>query len=409
MLLLLLVPKSLCQVDVEVRADKATYLVGEPIFVILTVTNIGTEAIGYSYCDGQVDLAVVGAEKKQVRNLWGCGVGIGGASACGIDHPPLMAPHASVSFYYLLTGYRLGAGNHVLQAKGKAGVRWKYYPDMRANAPPSPPPQHKEGDPVAGVAFDISLPIALAPGSQEELERAYAPYIADAGRPGAGTAEMLRAREAIAEMAPEFLEKTIAGFASGPTPTPNLAVKELGQIDSAESRADLIRLYDASTDLNLRKQIVEALANLATPDQVEFFAGLLPGRSTDIDDQIREWAALGLGQIGGDAAVRALAAGIATSSGRVRQTAVAALGNTKSRSAVPLLIRLYGDGDNLVRNDVCGALVELTHREWCDGSGISVALQQAQWLRWWKANAPRTALYGHDECPKSNAQLPPLN
>jgi HEAT repeat protein len=392
-----------------VRTNKAAYVVGEPVFVILNVKNIGSEAVGYSYCDGQVDLAVDNTEKKQPPNLWGCSSGVGGGFGCAIDHPPMLAPNKSVSFQYLLTDYGLRAGNYVLRAKGKAGVRWKYYPSMAPNAPPSPPPQHKEGDSVPGATFDISLPIAVAVGSQEELRLAYAPYIVDAESPGAGAPEMRRAREAIAEMAPAFLEKTVAGFASGPTPTPSLAVKGLGQINSAESRADLISLYDKSTDLTLRNHVAHALAGLATPDELQFFVELLPGRSTEIDDRIRQSAALGLGHIGGDIAARALARGLASPSAQVRLAVAAALGNTRSRSAVSLLIRMYDDNDNTVRNEVCGALIELTHREWCDGSGTSLAVQQSRWLQWWKLNAPQIALYGNDECPKPNVQLPSLH
>jgi hypothetical protein len=406
---LILVSESLCQVSVEVKTNRAAYLVGEPVFVILNVRNIGTEAVGYSYCDGQIDLAVEQAEKKHPPNLWGCSSGVGGGHGCGIDHPPMMTPNESVSFQYLLRDYRLQPGKYVLRAKGKAGVRWKYYSNPAPNTPSSPPPQHREGDPVPGASFDISLPIVLTFGSQEELQSAYAPYIVDAGSPGVGAAELRRAREAIAEMAPEFLEKTIAGFASGPTPTPYLAVKGLGQIDSAESRMDLIRLYDKSTDLGLRNQTVQALAGLATPDQLQFFVELLPGRSTEIDDRTRQWAALGLGHIGGDVAALALGVGLLSPSGQVRLAVAAALGNTRSQSAVPLLIRMYGDNDNTVTNEVCGALIELTHHEWCDGSGTTVTVQQSRWLRWWEVNGAQIALYGNDECPTGNVQLPSLH
>lgn len=296
-----------------------------------------------------------------------------------------MAPNASVSLQYLLKDYKLGAGDYVLRTRGKAPVCWKYYP----NLPPASPPRHKEGDPVPGAAFDVSLPIIVTPGSREELQRAYAPYIAEAEGVSTGMAEMGRAREAIAEMAPEFLEKTI-GFATGSIKTPALAVKGLGQIDTSESRADLIKLYDISMDLGVRDGIVYALANMATADQFHFFAELLPGRSTPIDDQIRRWAALGLGHIGGDDA---------------RVAVAVALSKTKSKAAVPLLIQMYSDNDNTVTNAVCGALKQLTHYEWCDGSGTEARVQQARWRRWWKANAARLKMYGSDECPSWKARL----
>ena len=69
MLLLILLSNGLCQVSFEVRTNKAEYLVDEPVSVIVKVTNIGTESVGYSYCDGQVDLRVENAEKKQTPNL----------------------------------------------------------------------------------------------------------------------------------------------------------------------------------------------------------------------------------------------------------------------------------------------------------------------------------------------------
>jgi hypothetical protein len=319
-----------------------------------------------------------------------------------------MAPNETVSFQYLLKDYRLVAGNYVLHVRGKAGARWKYYPDIRPNsAPPPPPPQHKDGDPVQGAFVDIALPIVMTSGTLEELQRAYIPYIHDAEGLGTGMIEMRRAREAIAEMAPEFLEKTIVGFATSPIQkTPDLTVSGLAQVDTPESRADLIELYDKSTDLNLRSQIVAAVAEIGTTKEVPFLATLLPGRSTKSDDEIRQWAARGLGRIGGDDAVRALKAGLSSPNPYLRSTVAEALGSTRSRAAVPLLIHTYSDKNGGTKNEVCSALTELTHRDWCDGSGDDVAVQQSRWLRWWKANGTRLAMYGSDQCPKSNVQLP---
>lgn len=86
------------------------------------------------------------------------------------------------------------------------------------------------------------------------------------------------ARDAISEMAPPFLEKMISEFAANPY-TASFAVKGLSRIDTDESHADLMKLFDKSTDLNIRESIVQALAETNNSDQLGFFASLLPGHS----------------------------------------------------------------------------------------------------------------------------------
>jgi len=309
-----------------------------------------------------------------------------------------MSSGQTVQFYYLLKGYRLRAGEHVLRVKGKAGVRWKFYPDMRPNVPPAPPHQHREGDPVQGEMFDVQLTFKVRDGTSTELKEAFAPYVVAAQ--GWDFERRRRAREAITETAPEFLEKTILGFASD-AGTADLTVHGLQQMNTPASRADLVKLFDES--IGPRIAIVQALAEVATPQELPFFASLLPGRSTKEDDQVRQWAALGLGHIGGDAAARALRDAPASPNGRVRSAVVLALGNTGSPLAVPALIRMYGDHD--VQNETCGALRGITHYEWCDGSG-DVGRLQTRWNRWWSTNRSRLKLYRDTECPNWNATLP---
>jgi len=70
-------------------------------------------------------------------------------------------------------------------------------------------------------------------------------------------------------------------------------------LPTPESRRDLIHLFDTTSDLRLRWSIVKALAAMGTAEELEFFSSLLGGRSTELDDKIRQYAALGLGRIGG--------------------------------------------------------------------------------------------------------------
>jgi hypothetical protein len=387
---------GLSQVKVNARLDQPSYLEGEPVFVIVDVTNTGDEPIGYSECDARVELSVPGASPKNPPNLYGCYTSAQSGSGCGIDHPPLMKPGQTVSFYYLLKGYHLRAGEYTVHASGEAGVRWFFGEGRNSSAVSG----RTLRDIVEGRKFEASLPIRIRQGTSDELKQRYLPYVQDAENWSGLTAESLRARRAIAEMAPSFLERTILGFAGQPE-TADLAVEGLSQIPTDQSRADLIELYDKSSDLRLRRSIAEGLAGIATRKELPFFVSLLPGHSSMLEDQIRVFAVLGIGKSGGDEAVLALVSAQASPNPEVR--VVHALGNTRSRAAVPVLIDMYATEE--IRNDVCWALSNLTHYIWCHGAG-TVPETQAKWKKWWKNHGANALLYGLDQCVPMGALVP---
>ena len=390
---------GLCQVSVTARLDQPEYLVGEPIFVFVDVTNAGAEPLGYSTCDGHVELSVLGGRRKAAPNLRGCfSGGFGSGGACGIDHPPLMQPGESVSFPYLLRGYRLESGDYVLHASGAAGVRWFFGAGRNSSAFSG----HKIGDVVEGREFDVSISLAIRAGTDDELRGRYQRYVQEATDGAALTDSWLRARQAIAEMAPAFLERTLLKFADQPE-TAELAVEGLAQIPTPTSRADLVQLYEKTPDLRFRGLIVEKLAGIATRDELSFLASLLPGHSNVFDDRIREFAALGIGKIGGDSAVAILEAAPRSASSNVRRAVATAAGNTKSPAAVPVLIGMYSDEE--IHNDVCWALATLTHHRWCTGTQ-TVPETQSKWLRWWGSNQSPLPIYGMDQCIASEKLLP---
>lgn len=384
---------ALSQVAVNVSLNQPDYLVGEPIVVNIAFKNIGTEPLGYSACDGRADLSVIGAKPEQPPNLRGCFSGsIRGDGACGIDHPPRMAPGQTVSFPYLLKGYHLPGGSYVLHASGRAGVRWFFGEGLNS----SPVSQRKIGDPVEGAAFDVSLTLNIKAGTEEELRQRYLTYVTDSQFAGDIA---LHAREAIAEMAPPFLEKTILGFANQFQGAP-LAVRGLSQIPTPESRADLIGLFERSPDLNLRALIAEKLAGIATLRELAFFASLLPGYSSALDDRIRIFAILGIGRIGGNDAVAVLKSAPPSPNTEVHNAIAVALGNTKSSAAIPALIRMRGD---LAFNDVCVALATLTHYGWCN---VPLSQTSNGWNNWWRTHAAGLRIYGTDQCPSLESLRP---
>jgi HEAT repeat protein len=407
---LLLAVQATRQVKVVVLSSQVQHLEGEPISVIVRVTNVGSDALGYDYCDGHVDLAVIGQQRMTPPNLWGCfGGGLGSGSGCGIDHPPMLLPGKSTDFLYLLRDYRLNSGEYILQASGKAGVRRRFVGDYRPDGPaPLYTSKFRDGDPVPGQFFDQKIRLEIRRAGPDELKTAFLPYVRDSDSLNSQVSYM--ARDAISEMAPPFMEKTIFEFAANPN-TVSLAVRGLSRIDTDESRADLVNLFDRSTDFNIREYIANALAEMSSSDQLAFFTSLLTGPSSEREDRIRQWAVLAIGRLGGDRGVDFLSSFLNGSGTKLspwlRSVIATALSSGKSKRAIPILIDMYSDPDALVQNNICGSLMSLTHRMWCDGSGQAARLQLT-WRDWWEEHGSSTKVFGPEECIMPS-EASPLN
>ena len=397
--LCLLATPALAQVQVSARTEKSSFLAGEPIFVVVDIKNVGDEPIGYNGGTiGRPPLTFVVANgtPKPVVSLSACGSPVSGPAIGMVDHPPLLKPGAQISRRYLVGGYRLTPGSYELRVAGHADVRWKYYPTL-GNGLPAPPPKHQDSDPVEGALVDQTLPLVIVAGTEAEREAAFKPYVANAMEIYSESG--LQSALAIFELAPPFLEAEIvklvryAGNRWGITAP---AASALAEINSPTSRRELIAWFDRSEDLRMRERIVDAIARARQPDYLEFLSSLLPGRSTAWDDQIRTTAAFGIAGIGGPAAVQALAAAPTSPNRLVQMMVVRALGNTGEKSAVPVLIDRVTWDDGSARNEICGALIQLTHYQWCDGN--PAAEMQARWRRFWASNGSTMKIYPADKC-----------
>jgi hypothetical protein len=392
LLLLLAASSAVGQVHVDLRLEKARYLAGEPIVVVVDVRNVGDEAVGYSSCDGDVQLAVSGAERRVPPNIFGCFSGMGsGRGTCSVDHPPLLPPGQTTTFRYLLKEYDLMPGQYELTASGKAGVRWKYYTVDTPTVPPQPSPKHKETDPVPGAQFDRTLSLNIMPSTEDELKAALAPLVSDAE--ATDPVQRDHARAAIVESAPLFLDSLIARFAAEDQVNRS-AIEALGRIATTSSHAHLKTLFTSRADSE-RSAAVLALARVGHPDDSDWFATVL--QDATVDQISRRYAALALGHIAGDQAVQYLERALPGATSEVRPSIATALGNTRSRAAVPVLIEMFGNDPD--RNAVCGALSTLTHQAWCDGTADDPAATRRQWLRSWNENGPNASIFGPDKCP----------
>ena len=376
----LLVPALRAQVSVSVHSSKSEYLVGEPIVILLEMKNVGDEPVAYGGgCDSDMKVSVAGTGPAPVPR-YGCSMGVGGGSCAATDHPPRLKTGESTSLRMLLKGYRLPPGQYTIETSGKAPVHWKYYGAEEQ--------RHDLRSSVPGREFSQAVPVHVRLGTEEELKQAYAPLIAAAKNPVAD--DRHEAEEAIAEMAPEFLENLITSFADDQYGK-QYAVIGLHHLNTTSSRRALVQLYDKSADIWFRRAVVEALAELGNPEQLEFFASLLPGRQASAEEEIRISAVRGLGRIGGAGAVDLLAHFQAQDQ-RLENERNYALGNSRSKEAVSVLIESWTPG---TQNSTCAALGELTHRSWCHGDGTNPV---PLWRQWWKQHQSAETIYGEGNC-----------
>jgi hypothetical protein len=397
----LLAGPAWAQVEVQVRTEKSQFLAGEPVFVLVEVKNVGTEQVAYDGASFKppLELSVRNGDRKVMKGLTACGsgVGIGGGSGA-TDHPPMLQPGKSTTFRHLLRGYRLKPGKYELRVSGTVDVAWREPDPFSQVGARRPPFKHSITEPVEGASIDRSLQLTIVAASEEELRAAYAPHVAAAA--DAFSRAGWEAVDGILDMAPAFLEPEIRklvkqrgherGFAY-------FAAPALAEIDTPSSRAELIDWFDRSDDLQIRSSIVGAVARARHPDNLQFLASLLPGRSTQTDNRIRRDAALGIGMIGGEAAVETLRDAPRSPDPLVTGALLLALGNTQSKSAIPILIERAEGQKGYVSDDVCTALIALTHLSWCGGVGLEET--QKKWRTWWPANAKDVRVYSPDDCP----------
>ena len=397
----LLAGPAWAQVEVQARTEKPQFLAGEPIFVLAEVKNVGTEPVAYDGASLKppVELSVQNGERKVIKGLTACGGGTEIGGGFGVtDHPPMLQPGKSITFRHLLRRYRLKPGKYELRVSGTVDVAWREPVSLSQGGAPRPAFKRSITEPVEGATIDRVLPLTIMAASEDELRAVYTPYVAAAA--GSFSRAGYQAVDGILEMAPAFLEPEIRelvkrrgherGFAYA-------AAEALAEINTPSSRAELINWFDRSDDLQVRSSIVRAVAGARHRDNLPFLVSLLPGRSTEIDNRIRRDAALGIGMIGGEAAVEALRDAPRSSDPLVAGAVLLALGNTQSKSAIPILIERAEGQKGYVSNDVCTALITLTHRSWCGGVGLEET--QKKWRAWWPANARDVRVYAPDDCP----------
>ncbi len=365
------------QIRGELYPEKRTYLVGEPVFVLLDLTNLGPQpvwiSLSCSWLDTRFEAPTVPKPPRGV-SLFGC-TGGGVAGSCGGSAKEIR-PREHYRRRYLLDGpFRLdAAGVYPIHAWHKVDI----YADGT------------DYEIAASQEVVSEFELTFIEGSEEELASAYAPILRDLNSPDPETSWL--ARSAVVQNPPRFLEDVVMALAEDPQ-TAAASVSGLKRLATPRARAKLAKLAGQGNPEGIRQMAITALGGLGN----RAYCSAMLGVAHESSEYSRFIAMRAAGYLCGEKALPLLASQLGDADYSPRFEAAYGLGNTRSRKAGPLLIPLLLDPNPEVRRAARDALATLTHRRPKNDGGLTQAIY-LDWTNWWASNGATAPIYGIGEC-----------
>ena len=363
------------ELAVRVHTEKPTSALGEPVFVVVEMTNISARMVEFAD-DGQCAQSfkpVTAVNHRNRDNLYGCsGGGIGGSCAGRFVQ---LKPREKLLHRYLLPdGVEpdyVGVFNYTLER------HIRFFADDGSHAV------------INQQEVSEAFTVDIVKANQSRVEADYAPLVADLK--SLDPEQHWLAVRAITDHPQRFLEPVILKLSQEPQ-TMSLSVTGLEKLETDRAKRRLAELTGSEYAESVRQPATTALAELGDPGYCELMLQLMKVRQ----GYTSEIAARGAGLLCGDRAVPQLASFLVLGPNRFPPYEIAyALGNTKSRTAVPVLIDLLGNSDISVRRAAKEALYTLTHRL----SGDDSTSEHQDWVSWWALQGKTAQIFAPSECP----------
>lgn len=369
---LLTVSAASAQVSATARLEKDRVVTGEPIIVVIDVTNTGkTTVVEGMTCSDDVRLSVVDRQRRQSSPPRLPSPDLVSSVSCGgTTHGPVIEPAGHLEARHILRGYDLGAGTYTLQVEGTLRFR------------------EQRGRSAVDAPLSSQLTLTIAPmTTPAELSDALRPLIEAAHGPPSQAKFV--AREALIAAAPAFLAEEIAAFAREGS---SAAGEALLRIGTQRSHA-LLREVVATSDPTRYDQtvLIESLEQFGDAADLPIFKAIADDPRTS--QWARSAARVAIARLGRDDAVDLLTRGLGSGNAENERDVIRALGYTQSRQAVRALIDRFRGETSM---EVCRSLRVLTHRPWCarDGLDIYPDATRRRWLQQWEAEGAAMTIYG---------------
>ena len=360
--------------------EKDTYAPGEPVFLMVEITNSGAKAENihsadpYSFCSGY-DVSISGEPDENPDSS--CGSPIFGGSCLSSSEP--VPARKSITQRYLLNY------EHDLRKPGVYQVHAIRSISHQVDDVPFFSAAKKH---VLKIETDLHF-------SVDEHATADTARLASLVAQLKSRDEMVRieAARALASVAPIELETTLIGFATDPTfkRFAPLALHNLNTPRSLSAMAELMTKSELGGYENM-----ESARYLAETGDPQWFPLLrqLGLQRPEVSNYLTYAA-----ESGGDDAVPLLLELLDSPDVEyIRLNAIAALGDTDSRAAVPVLLGLLRDATDGVSQRALGALQTLTHRRGSERYSEHPQSQYVEWSQWWSREGKVAPIFKAKDC-----------
>jgi len=394
--------------DLEIRLQlsKTTVLLGEPVWVDVSVTNRTKEALFVDFgvaCGGWKPLTVqIPVAEPAIKEPRLCEGGIG--ISCSSGALPSLQPGEMLTRRYVLDGdFRIvhPGGYEVMIEK-----TMRYAP-VAANSSDLTLTDALARHQVATLNVELEVQVA-DPEKLLALEQAAAQTAmarpAVTPRSGFLELEALLLRDVTAQGLSEYpaagMEDVFRGWVEGHEFNTYgvSALKQLNTPASREALAEIAESKEHPDDTwfqSFRPQAVDALADLGDKTYVPLMERLLH----DSSNSVQMSAAQALGLMGGEAELGPLADSARNGPTQgIRLEAIRAIGYTASLKAVPLLIDLVSMEDANQPDGSYYALRTLTHTEFPAPADKSIPEVKSAWMQFWSLRRQGARAYGPYDC-----------
>jgi PBS lyase HEAT-like repeat len=356
-------------------SEKAANPLGEAVFLLVELTNISSRTVEFDdgFCP-QWFKPVVPIPQRGMDKLYGCTGGGTFGSCLG-------------SFVDLKPGEKV-LRRHLLPDGLEPETPGDFdYTVERKITFYSRDGSHKV---VSQQDVNETFTIRVVQSNRSQLEVDYAPLVADLQ--SREPEQRTLAASAITRHPQEFLEPVILRL-SLDAQTMSASITGLKKLGTVRAKQRLAELTASTYEEDVRQPATTALAELGDISYCDLMLQLMNLRQ----GYTSEIAAKGAGFLCGQKAIPHLVSLLSRNSGAFPAYEIAyALGNTRSRDAMPTLIELLRNPDADIHRAAKEALYSLTHR--MSDSDIFVVDYQ-DWVSWWALEGEKAEMYDPTECP----------